>query len=133
MRILLLLLFLTSINCFAQLGKTKSDIFSNEGTNYANKDIQNGFTVYSYFGKVPKLNGEECNELVSYFIDNESEICFQVTYAACAAAANSYVKFFNDVAVKIEPNKWKDYANNSIYTLKVEGRFSYVEHFYDSE
>jgi len=133
MKILLLLLILTSQGCFAQLGKTKAEIFSNEGTNYANKDIQNDFSVYSYSGKVPKPNGEQCNELVSYFIDNETDICFKVTYASCAAAANSYVKFFNDIAVKIESHIWKDYGNDSIYTLMVEGQFAYVEHYYDSE
>ncbi|MBK5214604.1 MAG: hypothetical protein JJE55_13195 [Flavobacteriaceae bacterium] len=133
MRILILLIILTSQTCFSQLGKTKTEIFSNEGSNYADKDIQNDFTVYSYSGKVPKLNGELCNELVSYFMDNEYDICFKVTYASCAAAANTYVKFFNDVAVKIEANKWKDYSDDSIYTLMVEGQFAYVEHFYDYE
>ena len=133
MRILILLLILTSQICFAQLGKTKTEIFSNEGSNFANKDIQTDFTVYSYSGKIPKLNGEQCNELVSYYINNETDTCFQVTYAACAAAANSYVKFFNDIAVKIGSNKWKDYGNGSVYTLVVEGQFAYVEHYYDSE
>ena len=133
MRILLLFLILTSQLCLAQLGKTKTEILSTEGTNYAHRDIQTDFTVYSYSGKIPKLNGEQCNELVSYYINNETDTCFQVTYAACAAAANSYVKFFDDVAVKIEANKWKDYGNNSVYTLVVDGQFAYVEHYYGSE
>lgn len=133
MRILILLLILASQICSAQLGKTITEIFSNEGTNYVNKDIQSDFTVYTYSGKVPKLNGEQCNELVSYYINNKTHNCFQVTYGACAAAANFYVKFFNSVAVKIESNKWKNYGNNSVYTLVVKGQFVYVEHYRESE
>lgn len=126
-------MILTSQNCFAQLGKTKAEIFSNEENLYDSKDIQADFTVYSYSGNIPKLNGEQCFEFVSYYINNETDGCFQVTYVSCAAAANTYVKFFNDVAVKIEPNKWKDYGNDSVYTLIVKDGFAYVEHFYDYE
>ncbi len=133
MKILTLLLILTSHICLAQLGKTKTEISSNEDSNYTSKDIQSFFTVYNYSGKVPKLNGELCNEIVSYYMDNETDHCFKVTYTTCAAAANSYVKFLNNIAVEIKSNKWKDYENNSVYTLLVKDQFAYVEHYYESE
>jgi len=119
--------------CFSQLGKTRTELFENEPKNYDTKDVQNDFTVYGFMGNTPKLNGETCNELVSYYIDNETQICFKVSYASCSAAANTYAKFFNEVAVQTKMNEWKDYSNNSIYTLKVEGRFAYVEHYFDYE
>ncbi|WP_417619844.1 hypothetical protein [Oceanihabitans sediminis] len=134
MKKLLILLFISiSQIAFCQLGKSKSELFEKESSDYYTKDVQENFTVYSYIGKTSKLNGDECNELVSYFINNETESCFQVTYASCAGAANNYVKFFNKVAVQTKPNEWKDYSNNSIYTLTVENNISYVEHYYDSQ
>ena len=133
MKILILFLVLISQASFAQLGKTKAEVFSNEGSNFTEKDNQDDFTVYIYSGEIPLLNGEQCYELTSYFMDNDYDICFKVTYTSCAAAANSYVKFLNQVAVKIEQNKWKDYSNDSIYTLLVKDQFAYVEHFYDYE
>ena len=87
--------------------------------------------MYSFKSEISKLNGEPCTELVSYLIDNETDICFKVSYAACSAAANTYVKFFNKVAIETENNKWKDYGNNSIYELNIEGNIAHVEHYFD--
>lgn len=126
-----LFLLLSSQFAFAQLGSTKSEIFTHQKQFYSDKNVQQDFTVYNFNSLIEKLNGELCNEIVSYYIDNVSELCIKVTYKSCAAASNSYMKLFNQIAEEIETNKWKNYSNNSIYSLKIEGDSTFVEHYYD--
>lgn len=128
--LLLFLLFNFQIG-ICQLGKKESELHKYVTGKYDVKDVQKDFTVYGYFGKMPLLNGKSCDELVSFFIDNKTKICYQVNYASCSAAANSYVKFFNKVAVQIGQNEWKNYENNTIYKLKVDGKLCLVEHYFD--
>ena len=129
-RVLIISLLFTQF-CFSQLGQSESETLKSETSNYLTKDKTDEFTVYNFAGIIPKLNGETCKELTSYYIDNETKICFKESYASCSQASNTYVKFFNSIAIQVEPLKWKDYGNNTIYTLNVVDEFSYVEHYYD--
>ncbi len=129
----LIIFFLFSQFCFSQLGKPENETLNNESSNYLSKDKTDEFTVYNFTGEIPKLNGETCKELTSYYIDNETKICFKEAYTSCSQASNTYVQFLNSIAVQIEPLKWKDYENNSLYTLQVVDKFCYVEHYYDNE
>tara|TARA_R110000850_G_scaffold33379_4_gene90936 strand:+ start:140 stop:1012 length:873 start_codon:yes stop_codon:yes gene_type:complete len=117
--------------CYSQLGLSKKDLFSKQSANYDKKEVFNDYTVYIYTGEISKLDNQLCNEVISYFIDNDSEICFKESYTSCAQAANSYVKVFDQIGVLVEKNKWKNHSDNSIYTLLVQDKISYVEHFFD--
>lgn len=132
MKKIILILFIFTQFSYSQLGKSKADLFSYESSNYDTKDIQEDFTVYGYSGGIELINGKNCPEYVMYYFDNVNQKCFKEAYATCASAANTYAKIFNEIAVQTKSNEWKDYENNSIYTLVVKDQYAYVEHFFDN-
>ena len=131
MKNLLFLSVLISQVAFSQLGTHKDLIFKQENQNYFEKVEFEGYTVYNFIGKIEKSIGGDCPEIVSYFIYDKTENCFQVNYNSCSEAVNTYVKFLNKIAVEIGHYKWKDYQNNSVYKLEVNGKFCSVHHYWE--
>jgi len=127
---LVILIFFTQ-TIYSQIGKNTNSLFEKEGTNYDFKDVDPEFTSYSYSQIVDLGNGKTCDILITYFIDPNKDLCFMETYVTCSAAANTYVKLFDNNYIKIGSNMWKNYADNTIYTLQIDGDFLIVEYFYD--
>ena len=125
-----ILIILYCISGYSQLGKSKSEIFKNEVGTFTKSSNEGTFTKYSFSGKISKLDGSTCPELVTYFIEDKTSECFAIIYVSCKLAANAYAKFAQTNCVEIGKNKWKDYANNSIYELKIDGNIAVMEHHY---
>lgn len=114
---------------FSQLGKNINYIRKGEKGIYVKELVNNNNTLYYFKSHATKLDGGKCDQIVIYHINKKTYLCDMITYTTCSAAANSYAKDLNKIAVQIESNIWKDYGNNSIYKLEIDGNIVILEHY----
>jgi hypothetical protein len=128
----LVFIFLSQ-NIFSQLGKDIDDIRDFEKRELISRKSDNNITRFNFKSATKTFSGKKCDEIIIYHINNNSALCEMISYVSCSASANSYAKDLNKIAVEIEPNKWKNYKDNSIYKLEIDGNIVIVEHFKKSE
>lgn len=123
------ILFLVSHSLVAQLGLNEKDIILKQG-NYFKREILDSSVVLYYKSSIKNDFGKMNSEMISYHMDKNSNICFQVIYATSKSAINRYISLLNNFGIKESDYKWVDYKNRSAYVLKYDENFVGIEHFY---
>ena len=127
--ILSLILIISSLQAFSQLGFTEKQIVEKQGK-YFKKEIGKTDIMLYYHSKIINDFGEPCTELIVYFVDIETKKCYLESYTSCKNAINSYVKTLNKMGVQLNDSIWKNYKNNSTYILKTEQNIASIGHSY---
>ncbi len=123
-------IFFISNLIFAQLGKSINETLKTNKNFNSKVLMDNGDYMYHFSSNI-NAGEKNCDEIVTYYV-GQNDICYMETYTSCSLAANTYAKQLNKIVVNIGNNQWKDYGNNSIYTMKFYDNVVVIEHHYDN-
>lgn len=122
-------MILSSFYGFSQLGYTEKQIIEVQGK-YFKKEVNEKSFLLHYNRNLIDDYGKSSPEVVLYIIDKKTNKCFLEVYNCSKNVINTYYKTLNSMAVQIYENTWKNYNNNSIYVLKVDGNILNIQHSY---
>ena len=120
---------LSSFYAFSQLGYTEKQIIEVQGK-YFKKEVNEKSYLLHYNKNLIDDYGKSSPEIVLYIIDKKTNKCFLEVYNCSKNVINTYYKTLNSMAVQIDENTWKNYNNNSIYVLKLDGNILNIQHSY---
>ena len=127
MKILFSIFFLfLCLQVFTQNGQTKRAIQSYNGK----PDKQEWADDGMYFiGYEEKYYSEYSKTTESYFIgyfftsSSDTAICKYWMWVMPKNEANSFVNILNEKYVKVKDSVWKDYTNNDLIEMQIDGSF----------
>lgn len=128
----ILLSFQTTV---AQLGLSKSIIIAEMGKpDTLGVSDRDEFIVYHSTRTNHKTNNIYNEFLTYYFKKNESgrEICYYIQKALPSTEIDFIVSDLNKNFVKIESVLWKDYKQNVIYKVLIDGKFCVITYMKDN-
>lgn len=114
---------------FAQLGFSENKIVESQGK-YFKKEVTETSILLYYNSSLIDDYGKSSPQVILYVVDRDTNKCFLEVYNCSKSAINTYYKTLNKMAVKLDEHTWKNYNNNSIYVLKVDGNILNIEHTY---
>ena len=114
---------------FAQLGFSENKIVEAQGK-YFKKEVTDTSNLLYYNSTVIDDYGKSSPQVILYVVDRKTNKCFLEVYNCSKSVINTYYKSLNKMAVKQDEHTWKNYSNNSIYSLKVDGNILNIEHTY---
>lgn len=119
----------SNIPSFAQLGFSENKIIATQGKSFKKEVTDTSILLY-YNSTLIDDYGKSSPQVILYVVDRNTNKCFLEVYNCSKSAINTYYKTLNSMGVKLDENTWKNYNNNSIYVLKVDGNILNIEHRY---
>ncbi len=125
--IMICLLFFVSVNINAQIGKTKTKIIEDNGTNYTVEEVEEKYkdevSIIKYEKEVESSISEDKIKQIKkfeFFKNKETNeyICFRYAIEEPLSEINSWIIGINSEGyVRVGELKWKDYEYNVVYKI----------------